>query len=81
MEESCRKPTTCGFIKRFLPHAVTVWSIINIYSWLEYIYKVKFDLAYIVNLDGSFVSFAASVINHNINQQLILLVLLIAASL
>ncbi|MDB5089948.1 MAG: hypothetical protein JWR09_3942 [Mucilaginibacter sp.] len=79
MEELHTKSSAYIFIKRFLVHAVTVWLVINIYSWLEYIYKVKLDLAYTINKDGSPVSFADSFINHNINQPVVLWVLLIAA--
>jgi LytS/YehU family sensor histidine kinase len=78
MEELYTKPTVYSFIKRGLIHAIVVWLIVNIYSWLEYVYNVKFNLAYSVNKDGSAVSFADSFINHNINQPLCLWVLLVA---
>jgi LytS/YehU family sensor histidine kinase len=78
MEEIYQKPTTLSFIKRFVVHAVVVWLAINVFSWLEYIYKVKFSLAYTVNKDGSLVSFADSFITHNIHQPLFLWVLLVA---
>jgi hypothetical protein len=78
MEESITRLTIYSFIKRFLLHAITVWLIVNIWSWFEYIYKVKFDLAYTVNKDGSLISFSDSFINHNIYQPLLLWVLLIA---
>ena len=78
MEEIYQKPTAYSFIKRFVVHAVVVWLAVNIFSWLEYIYKVKFNLAYTVNKDGSLISFTDSFINHNIHQPLFLWVMLVA---
>lgn len=78
MEEIYQKPTALSFIKRFVVHAVAVWLAVNALSWLEYIYKVKFSLAYTINKDGSLVSFTDSFINHNIHQPLFLWVLLVA---
>ncbi|MDB4918353.1 sensor histidine kinase [Mucilaginibacter sp.] len=78
MEESITRLTIYSFVKRFLLHVITVWLIVNIWSWFEYIYKVKLDLAYTVNKDGSPVSFLDNFINHNINQPLCLWILLLA---
>lgn len=78
MEAPITRLTIYNFIKRFLLHAITVWIVVNIWSWFEYIYKVKFDLAYSGNTDGSPVSFFDNFINHNINQPLCLWILLLA---
>jgi sensor histidine kinase YesM len=78
MEEIYQKPTASAFLKRFVVHAVVIWLAVNAFSWLEYIYKVKFDLAYTVNKDGSLINFGDSFINHNIHQPLFLWVLLVA---
>jgi hypothetical protein len=78
MEESITRLTIYSFIKRFLLHVITVWLIVNIWSWFTYIYKVKFDLAYTVKQDGSPVNFLDNFINHNINQPLCLWILLLA---
>jgi len=78
MKEINQEPTAFNFIKRFVVHAVVVWLAVNAFSWVEYIYKVKFDLAYTVNKDGSLITFGDSFINHNIHQPLFLWVLLAA---
>ncbi|MEP6612092.1 MAG: histidine kinase [Mucilaginibacter sp.] len=78
MEEIYQKPTALSFIKRFVVHAVVVWLVVNVFSWLEYNYKVKFNLAYTVNKDGSLISFTDSFINHNIHQPLFLWIVLVA---
>lgn len=78
MEEIHQKPTAYNFIKRVTIHAVVIWLAVNIYGWLNYIYKVKFDLAYTVNKDGSLISFKDSFVNHNLNQPLLFWLLLLA---
>jgi LytS/YehU family sensor histidine kinase len=78
MEAPIMRLTIYNYIKRFLLHAITVWIVVNVRSWFEYIYKVKFDLAYSVNKDGAPVSFLDNFINHNINQPLCLWILLLA---
>jgi len=78
MEETTVKYNLYNFIKRFLVHAFVLWLLINTWGWIEYIYKVRFDLAYTVNKDGSTLTFTDNFINHNVNQPLILWVLLIA---
>jgi len=70
--------TVQTFLKRFLLHALIIWLLVNTGSWILYIYKVKLDLAYTVNKDGSLISFTESFVQHNLKQPLILWVLLVA---
>ncbi|MGN6394322.1 MAG: sensor histidine kinase [Mucilaginibacter sp.] len=78
MEETIKKPTFYNFIKRFLLHAVTLWLVINIWGWLEYLFKIKFDLPQSVDVNGSPLGFSDRFTNHNLNHTFILSVLLFA---
>jgi hypothetical protein len=78
MEESTIKPARFTVLKRFMVHALVALLLFNAVDLAYNFYHVQFGLAYTVNHDGSAVTEIQRLINHNVNQPLILWVLLLA---
>lgn len=78
MEESTIKSAIFIALKRFMVHALVAFLLFNAADLAYNFYHVQFGLAHTVNHDGSEVSEIQRLINHNINQPLILWVLLLA---